>query len=160
MESAVPRLYARFAPTPLLRGWGRILAGIIALACLTPLIIATRLAPSHTGIDTHRGLGLPTCSFLDRTGLPCPTCGMTTSFAWFVRGNLLASFYVQPMGFIVAALCAMTFWVGLYIGLTGKPVHQLLTSLPIRYHLLPLMAITVAGWAWKILIHLRGIDGW
>ena len=40
---------------------------------------------------------------------------MTTSFAWFVRGNWLASFYVQPMGFVLALGTGALFWASLFI---------------------------------------------
>jgi len=85
---------------------------------------------------------------------------MTTSFAWFVRGNFLASFYVQPMGFVLAVMAAMTFWAALYVAITGKPAYLLLSFVPRRYTLLPLLLFGAAAWGWKIFIHLHGIDGW
>ena len=51
---------------------------------------------------------------------------MTTSFAWFVRGNLLASLWVQPMGLALAVIVAMTFWLALYMAVSGKPAWRLL----------------------------------
>ncbi len=85
---------------------------------------------------------------------------MTTSFAWFVRGNLLASLYVQPMGLLLAVLCAMTFWSSLYIALTARPAHRLLARVPLRYSLWPALGLALAAWGWKIWLHARGIDGW
>ena len=85
---------------------------------------------------------------------------MTTSFTWFVRGNVAASVYVQPMGAMLAFLAACSVWVGLYIGLTGRPVHRLLRLVPSRYYLVPLFALAILAWAWKILIHVHGWDGW
>src|SRR5437016_1117396 len=38
--------------------------------------------------ETHRGLGLPPCTFYEQTRLPCPSCGMTTSFALLIRGDV------------------------------------------------------------------------
>ena len=85
---------------------------------------------------------------------------MTTSFAWFVRGNWVASFYVQPMGFVLAMMAAMTFWTALYVAISGKPAYVLLSFLPRRYTLLPLLLFGAAAWGWKIFIHLHGMDGW
>jgi hypothetical protein len=136
------------------------LAGGVAVACLALLLVAARLTPSPEGIGTHRHLGLQECGFLQRTGLPCPSCGMTTSFAWFVRGNVLASLYVQPMGMVLAAICGMCVWAGAYIAWTGRPIHRMLAMLPPKYHVIPLLALAVAAWGWKIFIHLHGIDGW
>jgi hypothetical protein len=112
-------------------------------------------------MGTHKeSLGLPPCNFLRTTGLPCPSCGMTTSFAWFAKGNLLASAYVQPMGAILALLAAACVWGGFYIALTARPAHRLLRMLPAGYTLIPLLLLGVLAWGWKILIHLNGVDGW
>ena len=40
---------------------------------------------------THTQLGMPPCNFVVMTGKPCPACGMTTSFALLVRGDVGAS---------------------------------------------------------------------
>jgi hypothetical protein len=32
--------------------------------------------------------------------------------------------------------------------------------IPPRYHMLPLLVLALAAWAWKMFIHLHGIDGW
>src|SRR4051794_11804780 len=79
---------------------GRLIAATTAAACLIALTMASMAHPSHAGVGTHERFGLLPCYFLLTTHLPCPSCGMTTSFAWFVRGNWIASFYVQPMGFV------------------------------------------------------------
>jgi hypothetical protein len=127
---------------------------------LALLIIAAELTPNALGLGTHRGLGLPECGFLLRTGLPCPSCGMTTSFAWFIRGNFIASIYVQPMGALLAAACGMAVWAGAWIGVTGRPAHRLLSSALSPRVLVGLLGFALAAWGWKIFIHLHGIDGW
>ncbi|MEO6434612.1 MAG: DUF2752 domain-containing protein [Tepidisphaeraceae bacterium] len=138
----------------------RVLALAIALAALSVLIVAVVLSPAPAGVATHRAMGFAPCEFLERSNLPCPTCGMTTSFAHFVRGNWLASVYVQPMGFIVAVACGGLVWAGLYVTLTASPLHRLLQQLPALYTVPAIMAFAIAAWAWKIFIHLRGVDGW
>jgi hypothetical protein len=156
----VSAIYAPRGTAQAISPLSRIGAGLIAAACLTVLIIARILSPSPSGVGTHTAMGLQRCEFLDRTGIPCPTCGMTTSFAHFARGNIAASLYVQPMGTVLATLTAATVWIALYTALTGESVLRLLQILPARYYFLPLMFFAVAAWGWKIFIHLRGIDGW
>src|SRR3954471_20120678 len=117
MSGAAPIIYSPPQVKQRLKFVGRAIALLIALVALAPLVVASNLTPNHSGMETHLALRLFPCEFLRVTGLPCPSCGMTTSFAWFVRGNWLASFYVQPMGFILALLCAMIFWSGLFIAL-------------------------------------------
>ncbi len=143
--------------------WGRLLSLGIAGGCLTLLLLAALLTPNPAGTGTHTGLTilrLRPCNFLYTTGIPCPSCGMTTSFAHFVRGRFLASLYLQPMGFVLAGLCAVFFWVAAYEVVTGRPAHRIFRQIPYNYWLIPLLGFAVAAWAWKIFIHARGLDGW
>ena len=156
----MPIIYA-VAPRAIVPRSIRLLAGLVAAGCLAVLVLAAWLPPSPTGTATHaRALGLPPCNFLRTTKVPCPACGMTTSFAWFAKGNLLASLYVQPMGTVLAILAAACVWGGSYIAISGRPAYRLLTLVPSRYTLLPLLFLGILAWGWKILIHLKGIDGW
>ena len=160
MEQAVPLIYTRDALPPPLRGWMRLLAAAVALGCLTILAIGAWLTPDGNGVGTHTQLGLERCGFEARTGVPCLTCGFTTSVSHFAHGNVLASLYLQPMGFVVAVFCAATVWIGMYIAVTGRPVHRLVDMLPARGWLIALLTLTIGAWAWKILIHLMGRDRW
>jgi hypothetical protein len=139
---------------------GRLLSAAIAAACLAVLIIAAVLVPSPTGVGTHTAMGLQPCQFLARTGLPCPGCGMTTSFSWFARGNIEASLYVQPMGMVLAILCAATFWAAAYVAVSAKPVHRLAERIPPRYYLWYLPSLAIMAWAWKIWLRVHHADGW
>lgn len=157
---AVPRIYA-ISPVPQRLGMAeRVIAACVSLACLAVLVTAVIVRPNPTGMSTHTSLGLSRCSMLERSDLPCPSCGMTTSFAHFVRGNLAASLWVQPMGTFLAVCAGLTFWAALYLAITGKPVHRLMRILPGSYYVAIPMAIGIAAWGWKIFIHLRGMDGW
>lgn len=160
VESATPLIYRADRRVRAVTASGRLLAAGIAVGCLIPLLIATQLRPSPDGLATHRELGLPSCAFLDRTGIPCPTCGMTTSWSWFVRGNLAASLYIQPMGTVLAILAVCCVQVGAYVAITGRPIQRLLRVLPSRYYFLPLLCFGLAAWGWKIFLHLSGRDGW
>lgn len=140
----------------------RLSALAVALGCLLVLVIASQLTPSSAGYGSHTGypLRLQSCAFMERTGLPCPSCGMTTSFCWFVRGNVAASVYVQPMGALLAAMACCCVWGGLYVAATGRAIYRLLGMVPGRYYTLPLLTIAVLAWTWKIIIHVKGLDGW
>lgn len=153
-------IYTRVGEPARVKPLGRLLAALIGAICLTVLLVAVRLHPSPTGVASHTAMGFDECQFLKRTGLPCPSCGMTTSFSWFVRGNALASLYVQPMGFVLALLTSATVWTAFYIAITGKPAHRLMRLIPSRYYLLPLLCFAAIAWGWKMFIHIQGIDGW
>jgi hypothetical protein len=70
------------------------------------LAVARWLEPNPAGLGTHTQLGLPSCQFYQITGHPCPSCGMTTAFAWFVRGEYRRSAAANPGGCLLAAACA------------------------------------------------------
>ena len=61
----------------------RSFAFAVTLGCATVLLIASWLTPDPRGLGSHTKLGMPRCEFEYRTGIPCPSCGMTTSFAHF-----------------------------------------------------------------------------
>lgn len=156
----MPLIYSRVPAEGRLPAGQRLLALAVALAFLAPLFIASRLPPSPEGFGTHTRMGLQHCTFFERTGLPCPSCGMTTSWAWFVRGNLVASLYVQPMGTVLALIACGGVWASLYVAATGRPVYRLLRVLPGKYYCVPLVGLAILAWGWKIFIHLSGRDGW
>jgi hypothetical protein len=46
---------------------------------------------------------IPSCTFRMLTGIPCPTCGATRSVVALARGNVAASFMMNPL----TALCLL-----------------------------------------------------
>jgi hypothetical protein len=62
-------------------------------------------SPMRTG--SHQTLGLPNCRFKEMTGMPCPSCGMTTSFAFLVRGDLVNSVKANWVGTGLAVFCIL-----------------------------------------------------
>ena len=162
MDAPLPIIYTtRRTTAAQLPIAGRLVALAAALASLTVLLVAAYVKPNPAGVGTHASsLHMQPCQFLQTTHLPCPGCGMTTSFAWFARGNVVASLYVQPMGTALATISAATVWAGLYVAITGRPVYRLFRLLPGRYYLLPLLALGVLAWGWKIMLRLNDWDGW
>ncbi len=91
---------------PWVRGW---LLGL-ALGLVTVFVIAWRLNPYYPDgrprrSETHRQLNLPPCAFRTATGLPCPSCGMTTSFALLMRGDVINSLRANAVGTLLAVFC-------------------------------------------------------
>ena len=75
-------------------------AGVLVCACAV-LAIAAWLKPAACGYGTHIQLGLPPCTFLRLTHLPCPSCGLTTCFAWAIRFQFWKAFLANPFGILV-----------------------------------------------------------
>src|SRR5687767_7006253 len=106
MSTAAPLIYVP-NPGPVRAPWfARLIALAVAAGALSVLLTAAWLEPSSRGVGTHVALGMQPCAFLERTGVPCAGCGMTTSFALLVRGRVLSSFIAQPFGMILCFLTA------------------------------------------------------
>jgi hypothetical protein len=72
---------------------------LLAIAC-SVLAVAGWLKPSASGYGTHTQLGLPPCGFLLVTHLPCPSCGLTTCFAYAIRFQFFQAFLANPFGLL------------------------------------------------------------
>lgn len=72
---------------------------------LAGFAVAASLEPDPRGYGTHQRLGLPECSFQMLFVRPCPGCGMTTSFAHYVRGQWPAAARANPAGLLLALTC-------------------------------------------------------
>lgn len=111
MSTAAPRL-------------SRLTRWVAAAAALgLVLITATSrwLEPDPSGFGTHALLGLGPCGFLSLTGQRCPTCGMTTAFAWMARGRIDRAVEANPAGALLAPVCvALVPWLVL-CAVSGRP---------------------------------------
>ena len=96
----------RFRQIPL-SGRDRLTAGVLALGLLALLAVAAFLRPDPRGLGTHQQFGLPPCTFRFFFGRPCPTCGMTTSWAHLVRGQLIGALRASVGGTLLGALAVV-----------------------------------------------------
>jgi len=86
----------------------RLLWWAIVGGCVLVLVAAAAIEPDSRGYGTHTQLGLPPCGFLLLTGSPCPGCGLTTAFAYGIRGHWALAASANPLGlalFLVVCLC-------------------------------------------------------
>ncbi|MEX0703334.1 MAG: DUF2752 domain-containing protein [Planctomycetales bacterium] len=86
---------------------GRIALLVWSLCLVAGFGVAWSIDPDPRGFGTHERLGLPPCSFQTMFAIPCPSCGMTTSFSNFVRGRFVAACEANLAGFLLAAACAI-----------------------------------------------------
>lgn len=129
---------------------------VIALAGgLGVLALAAYLDPKGRAYGTHADLFLTgPCGMLVMTGLPCPTCGMTTSFAYFMRGQWLRAAYVQPAGFLLALGTVVTAIVAAWALVRGRwPTLGLWRVSPYRLFL-GLLVVLLGAWVFKIVTGL------
>jgi len=102
------------------------------------------------GLGVDFGILFGPCGFKQRYGLPCPTCGMTTSVLAFSRGEVLRSFSIQPAaGLLCSVLVVGAVLSGIVASLGKYPrfIGQVLARLRILYILIGLGLIVAVGWA-------------
>lgn len=97
-------------------------------------------------METHRQLGLPPCTFKGLTNLPCPSCGMTTSFALLVRGDVMNSLRANAVGTLLAILWAGAIPWLLLCGLSGRPWGRVLAERTILGVIIVFMALLLLRW--------------
>lgn len=85
---------------------GRVLLVVVGLLLVAGFGLSAWLSPDPRGHGTHQQLGLAPCSFLLLTGKPCPSCGGTTAFAHFVRGEWPSAIRANAAAFVLALVCA------------------------------------------------------
>ena len=128
----------------------RVIAGLIALAAISPLAVLATLAPDSSGRGTHTQLGLASCGFRSSHGYDCPTCGFTTASTLAAHGHVISSIVTHPAAGVTSVALAMTFWVGLFTAATGSPVVVMLRGLW-RPTTIVLIALLFAGsWAYRV----------
>jgi hypothetical protein len=124
----------------------RLIAGLFALGVFALFAGLWLLQWVHFDF----GLLFGPCGMKQRTGLPCPTCGMTTSVLAFARGDLVTAFYVQPAaGFLTSLLVVGAFFAFLIAvsGVYFTVLDRLFAEIRIGHVAVGLLIILAAGWA-------------
>ncbi len=107
--------------------------------------IAVWLKPDPRGFGTHQQLGLPPCTFRSLTGTNCPHCGLTTSFSWFVRGQLFKSIKANPAGVILASASLIVLIWTIVVSVRGRFVisHEPGRDLLVGFGIWMLLSIVI-----------------
>jgi len=124
-----------------------------ALVLLSLLVTAGTMTPDGRGLGTHQQLGLPPCAFHVIFQRPCPACGMTTSWAWLLRGEVGRALAANAGGMLLAGLSMVgAAWLlisalrGRWFG--GRPSEWALASI------VGMVGLVTAGqWIWRLLMY-------
>ncbi len=122
-------------------------AAAIVLLCVVGFFVLARLAGAGK-VDIDRWI--EPCGFKQKYGLPCPTCGMTTSAVSFAGGKIIESFYIQPAGGLfcsVLAVAAFLAFLAAFFGVYFTFLRRFFTEVKIRHIILALIIIIAASWA-------------
>ena len=129
----------------------RVLLGLWVVFLISGFLLAASLKPDPRGFGTHQRLGLPPCSFRVLFGINCPSCGSTTCFAQFVRGDWVSAIRANVSAFLLALVCsAMVPWGihGVIRGYLWK-VRQPATAF--MWLLLTLCSVSLTQWIIRLM---------
>jgi len=93
---------------------------VASLFLMGGFFTASTVTPDERGFGTHQKFGLPPCTFQSMFGIPCPSCGGTTCFAHYVRGQWIQSAKANPVLFVFANICALSIPWFLYSSWSGR----------------------------------------
>ena len=79
----------------------RMTSAVLFLGATSVLLLALWLSPDPSGVGTHTQLGLKPCIVMSMLDLPCPMCGMTTTFSLMADLRPLDAFLNQPFGVLL-----------------------------------------------------------
>lgn len=141
------------ATEPWWRRRPRVVGLLAALPAWAVLIVALLLEPDPHGMGTHERLGMPPCGFLQTTGLPCPSCGMTTSFAAMAHGRILEALYAQVAGAVLFLVTLGAAGVGTAQALSGRAILSRLRFA--AWWVYALLVLVAVGWGIKLMLGLN-----
>jgi len=100
-----------------------------------------------------RGLTFDPSLFMDLTGKPDPSCGLTRTFAWMWRGDVVHAVLVYPLGplLFVAMVVALVDAAAQVAGYPGVVPRVRLSRRQKRWLLIALAAVVAANWTAKLL---------
>jgi hypothetical protein len=130
----------------------RILLVLVGGSLLVLLAVAALVAPDDRGFGTHQRLGLPPCTFRVVTGIRCPSCGMTTSWAHLMRGNVIASLKSNTggtlAGIIALVLAPWAFFSGVRGRWLGRPLDDRMALIVT----IAVILVALADWAVRFFV--------
>lgn len=132
----------------------RIIALISLLITSSLLLIPFFLHPDNRGLGTHEQLGLPPCPIQHFFHIPCPSCGLTTSFSLITHGKWISAFSIHPLGPILYLLGLVWIYISLIHLKNGSSIfNDLQNPLAIRIGKI-LIFFLLLQWLFKLLMIL------
>lgn len=116
------------------------------------LVIARLLPPSPRGVGTHEQLGLPPCLFLKLTGVPCTSCGLTTSFAYAAKFRFFEALVTQPFGLLAFFLTVLLVPLSCYLLYRRIPWRRVIDAWLAKPMTYALLALYLMSWVYKIVV--------
>jgi len=138
-----------------LNGQTRLLLALLGVGLSMLLGIAAYLRPDQRHFGTHEQLGLPPCSFYFLFGVPCPTCGMTTSWALVMRGEVIDALRVNAGGAMLAALAILAAPWSLATAIRGRRFGWTPRGAWIPWIAGGILAVVLLQWGCRLIMHFH-----
>jgi hypothetical protein len=138
--------------------WGVRLGLIVSAIALCGLMIVARQVVPYDDdgnplrMGSHQSIGLPQCNFLVWFGKPCPSCGMTTSFAFLVRGDVWNSVRANFVGTGLALFCIFLIPWTIWTAIRGRLVLVQSIEVPLGISVGVFTVVLLVRWALVLLI--------
>lgn len=117
------------------------------------LALSVGLEPDPSGVGTHMQLGLNGCVILNEFDVPCPMCGMTTTFALMADLRWLAAIGNQPFGVVLFLLTAFLAIISamelIHPRSRWSAIHDRFNGIEIKL-VTAFFGFMIAAWAYKI----------
>ena len=133
--------------------YGRVLLAVLSLGMFSALGLACYLQPDPygTGIGTHEQLGLPPCGFRQLFSVRCPSCGMTTSWAYLMHGRPLAALRSNSGGVVLCVMALLAAPWMLISALRGRWVIAIPSDAWLVLGLGTFVVVTITDWLVRLL---------
>lgn len=143
------------------RRWPRALSferffwAVASLCAAVVLALSVWLKPDSRGIGTHEQLGLPPCGFVQMfEGMPCPSCGFTTTFALAAHARPLEAIKNQPFGFVLFVVTVLAVPVTLFAAVRSVSLFEATERWPWGRVFVGFLLLWLLAWLykWKVLM--------
>lgn len=143
--------------------WVRATLLAIVGLLIVVFVVAWRLDPYDADgrplrLAVHEQLGMKPCHFFRKYDRPCPTCGMTTSFALLMKADVVSSLRANPAGTLFAIwLLALIPW-GAISAVRGRWLFGRSIENWLLWGIIAIVGLAVSRWL--IIVGLPWLTGY
>lgn len=133
------------------RPWiSRLAWAAMGLAAWAVLTTAAWLHADGRGFGTHQQLGLPPCTFEEMTRVPCPGCGLTTSFTYMAHLSPWRALVAHPMGPVLFLITLGVAIAAPWAAKRGVAVHRVAQHPWVTLALGLALTLGLGTWGWRV----------
>ncbi len=122
----------------------------MGLAAWAVLVTASWLHADGRGFGTHQQLGLPPCTFEAMTRVPCPGCGLTTSFTHMAHLSPWSALDAHPMGPVLFLITLVVAVAAPWAAKRGVAVHRVVQHPWVTVALGLALTLGLGTWGWRV----------